>query len=90
MSSLKRWTAVRVSLDTRKQLDELRELWQAQAELQDGLGTDQTRSGKESTRDEIGYDQVIRRLILLVKRHRERGKKAATVKKAKNQRKEAE
>jgi hypothetical protein len=73
------WTAVRVSRDTKAKLEKLKELWTDLAHrTDDQLGSSATRSGQVSKRDEVGCDQVIRRLIILWERHQARSKKAAT------------
>jgi hypothetical protein len=67
------WTAVRVSRETKEKLQELRELWIDLAHrIKEPLGDDEVRSGRPSTRDEFGLDQVIRRLIILWEKHRDR------------------
>lgn len=58
------WTTVRVSLDTLEMLQDVRAAMMAdQTRAADPLGTEYTQSGEPSKRDEIGLDQVIRRLI---------------------------
>jgi len=78
MNGKETWTAVRVSRATKAELDSLREIWTAQSNRLDAeLGSAETRSGQVSKRDEIGMDQVIRRLIILWKRHQARARKSA-------------
>ncbi len=71
MASKKEWTAVRVSKETADELRKIRETWiaLAHAKMHDPLGSEYTRSFAESTKDEIGLDQVIRRLIMYWRRH---------------------
>jgi len=72
------WTAVRVSKDTKDQLEQLRQLWSDLVDrTKDPIGSDATRSGQEAKRDVIGLDQVIRRLIRYHQAHNERSKKSA-------------
>jgi len=75
------WTAVRVSAETKGQLEELREVWMQLAhKTKESLGDDHIRSGQESKNDVIGLDQVIRKLIRFHMAHRERVKKSAAKK----------
>jgi len=73
------WTTVRVSVDTKEQLEELRELFTDQAhKMKEPIGSDYTRSGHESKRDVIGLDQVIRKLIRYYKDHQKRAAKSSS------------
>jgi hypothetical protein len=72
------WTTVRVSVDTKEQLEELRDLFTEQAHrTKEPIGSDYTRSGEESKRDVIGLDQVIRKLIRYHKDHAKRAAKSS-------------
>lgn len=72
------WSAVRVSADTKAQLEQLREQFIAEAHrMKEPIGSDETRSGRESKRDEIGLDQVIRKLIRSYRDHAQRAKRSA-------------
>jgi hypothetical protein len=85
MSDKTSWTAIRVSRDTKEKLKRLRELWTDQAHrINDQIGSQATRSGQASKRDEVGFDQVVRRLILLVERHQARARKSGQKRKVKN------
>jgi hypothetical protein len=78
MEAKTEWTTIRVSKDTKAELEALREIWTAYADkTKVTLGTEEVRSGKEATRDVIGLDQVIRKLIRYHKDHLERVKKSA-------------
>lgn len=71
------WTAIRVSQDTKRKLEELREKWTRNAERHcRALGTRETMSGAESKNDVIGLDQVIRRLLAKEQDHLARAKKS--------------
>lgn len=71
------WTCLRISKDTKARLEALRETWVELANLTtEPLGSSATRSGQASRRDQIGLDQVIRRLIRLHERHAERRSRA--------------
>ncbi len=72
------WTAVRVSKDTKARLEKLRDTWlEVAGAMKDELYTSHVRSGKVSTRDVCGLDQVIRRLLLLHERHAARRQRSA-------------
>lgn len=71
------WSSIRVSEDTKAELQVLREQWTEMVQLKFPLGCSETRSGQESKNDLIGFDQVIRKLILIVKSHRRRAKKSS-------------
>lgn len=72
-----KWTSVRISEDTKARLEQLREIWTELGHLtKRGLGDEEVRSGGQSTRDAIGLDQVIRKLILMHADHVERALKA--------------
>jgi len=73
-----KWTAVRVSQDTKDQLEDLRQLWMDLAHrTKEVLGSDETRSGREAKRDVIGLDQVIRKLLRYHRDHANRARKSA-------------
>lgn len=73
-----KWTSIRVSEDTKAQLEQLRELWQEmeRPQWENALGSADVRSGRISNRDQIGLDQVVRKLLAIVLDHRARAREA--------------
>lgn len=76
-SNANRWTSIRVSTKTKAMLHDLREGWIANDNCTIAeLGTAICRSGQPATNGDIGLDQVVRRLIALVRLHRTRAASA--------------
>lgn len=70
-----KWTSIRVSVELKAELQKLRIEWVERGHiLNHPLGSQQTRDGQESKRDEIGLNQVIRRLMELHRDHQRRGR----------------
>lgn len=71
------WSTIRVSVDTKEQLEELREVFTEQAHrTKEPIGSEFTRSGEEAKRDVVGLDQVVRKLIRYYKDHAKRAAKS--------------
>jgi len=90
MKSKTSWTAIRVSQETKEELVKLRERWTELADRMNvQLNSSTTRSGRPAKRDEIGLDQVVKKLIRFHQAHVERAKKSSEKRrKAKQERKE--
>lgn len=78
-----KWSAIRVSEETKQELEAIRETWIAfQGSCKNPIDTKGTRSGAASKNDVIGLDQIIKRLAWYWRQHGERRKKSRKARRA--------